>query len=309
MPTPVYCHISPQSQEVLPLFLAEIMVKPALEVRVNKPHAGLESFAFAVRSLRDGFPHAAHLAWRFFLRDTQADFRQSLLGYVWLLAPPLATTFVWVFLNRANLVRVGNGGIPYPVFVITGTVLWTAFNGSIMAMLSSIGPARGFMAKVQFPHESLIYSGIIKAALDAAVASVLTLPALVIYHIPWHTTAFLFPVALVASLIVGASLGLFLLPIATLYSDVARGIQLILRFGFFLTPIAFPLPAAGIARKLMTLNPLTPVVLTGRGWLTGTSEGMPVAFIGATVGCAVLAAMSLIFFKVVTPHLIERLGE
>ena len=44
------------------------------------------------------------LAWRLFMRDLSARYRQSLLGYVWAFLPPLAATIPFVFLQITGLV-------------------------------------------------------------------------------------------------------------------------------------------------------------------------------------------------------------
>jgi len=277
-------------------------------LRVITPHAGLDAFKIAARSLWTGFRQATQLAWRFFLRDTRADHRQSLLGYVWLVFPPLANTLVWVFLNGQNVIEVDSGPVPYPIFVLSGTILWAAFNGSLMGMLGVIGGARGMLAKVSFPHEALVYSAFIKSLTDALIASLLLLPALIVFDVSWQPAMMLFPVALLSSLLLGGALGLFALPLAALYSDVGRGVQLVLRFGFFLTPIIFQLPAQGMARRLMLLNPATPIIVTGRAWLTGSGEAMPAAFFAISFGSIALLGIGLLFYKVALPHLIERLS-
>jgi lipopolysaccharide transport system permease protein len=281
---------------------------PDTQIRVIVPHSGLNGFRFAVSSLWTALPQARALAWRLFLRDTQAAHRQSLLGYLWIILPPLVNTLVWVVLNHSGVVRIESGAVPYPVFVLVGTVLWAAFNGAIVATLGVVNDARGMLAKVNFPHESLVYTAFLKAAVDAMIPALLLVPALWLYRVPLQFSALLFPVALLASLTLGLALGLALVPIASLYSDVGRAVQLALRFGFFVTPVIFPLPAAGLARSLMMLNPLTTILVTGRTWLAGSGEAMPVAFVaifGAALACA---AIGLIFFKVVLPHLIERLS-
>jgi lipopolysaccharide transport system permease protein len=280
-----------------------------LPVRVIVPHSGLDGFRYALRSIFTGFAQARELAWRFFLRDTRASHRQSLLGYVWIVLPPLVNTLVWVLLNKSDVIRIESGAVPYPVFVLAGTVLWAAFNGAIMAAIGIVGDARGVLAKVNFPHESLVYSAFLKSLVDAAIPAVLLLPALLIYQIPLHTAALLFPVSLIASLLLGLALGLMLVPIASLYSDVGRAVQLALRFGFFVTPVIFPLPVAGLARNLMTLNPLTPIIVSGRTWLAGSGEAMPAGFFGVLLASILLIAIGLLFFKVAMPHLIERLSS
>jgi lipopolysaccharide transport system permease protein len=279
-----------------------------LPVRVLEPHSGLDAFRDAFRSLGTSFGQARQLAWRFFLRDTRADHRQSLLGYFWLVVPTLANTVVWVFLNDQKIIQVNSGAVPYPLFVLTGTVIWTAFNASLMAMLSVIGDARGVLAKVSFPNEALLYAAFLKSLLNALVTSLVLIPALVLFATAWPPAMLLFPVALIASLLLGCALGLIALPIAALYADVGRAVQVILRFGFFLTPVIFALPRAGVARRLMLLNPVTPVITSGRAWLTGSGEAMPGAFLAVVAGCAIVLALGLLIYKVALPHLVERLG-
>lgn len=280
-----------------------------MQVRVITPHSGLEGFSNALRSLVTSFDSARHLAWRFFLRDTRADHRQSILGYSWLLIVPLANTLVWVFLNDQNVINVATPEVHYAVFVLSGTILWTAFNGSLMAMLAVVNSARGLLAKVNFPHEALPYAAFLKSGLDAGIAAVLLLPALLMFDVPLRSSMALYPLAMLASLLLGSSLGLLVLPLAALYPDIGRAVQLGLRFGFFFTPVIFQLPAAGMARSAMLLNPATPVIVSGRAWLVGTGEAMPTGFAIVFAACLVVTAAALLFYKIAVPYLVERLGS
>ena len=281
---------------------------PNLAVRVITPHSGLNAFTEAISSLRTGFRPAAALAWRFFVRDTRAEHRQSLLGYFWLVFPALANTLTWIFLNNQKIVTIDSGSVPYPLFVLSGTILWSAFNASVMAMLNVVSAARSFLSKVNFPHESLIYAAVLKASTDSVLSALLLIPALFMYGAAGRAEAALFPLALLASLLLGSAIGLIVIPVAALYGDVSRVIQLVLRFGFFLTPVVFALPAHGLARRFMMLNPVTPLIVTGRAWLAGGAETMPGAFAGVAIGSVVVSIVGLVFYKIALPHLIERLG-
>lgn len=280
-----------------------------LTTHVMEPHSGLDAFHDAFDSMKTEFPQATRLAWRFFMRDTAAGYRQSLLGYMWLILPPLANTLVWVFLDSQKVIDVNSGSVPYALFVLSGAILWTAFNASVMAMLNVVNSARGLLAKVNFPHESLIYSAILTSIADALIASTLVIPTVLLFDAGWRPLMPLFIVALIGTLVLGVTIGLLLLPIAVLYSDVSRAIQLVLRFGFFVTPVIFQLPPSGTARELMLLNPVTPIIVSGRSWLTGSSESMPLAFSIIVGACLLLFLFGLLVYKVAVPHLIERLGS
>jgi lipopolysaccharide transport system permease protein len=216
---------------------------------------------------------------------------------------------VWVFLNHQRVITIDSGSVPYPLFVLSGVILWTAFNGSLMSMLGVIGAARAFLGKVNFPHESLIYSAVMKSLLDALLAALMVIPALFLFAGNFRSTIVLFPVALLGSIVAGTAIGILILPVAALYNDVSRAIQLVLRFAFFLAPVVFALPASGIARKIMLLNPATPIIATGRDWLTGSGEAMTVGFILVLAVSLLVLSFGMIVFKVVLPHLIERVAS
>ncbi len=280
-----------------------------LPVREYVPHAGLAGIRAALSSLVTGFGAARELAWRFFLRDTRAAYRQSALGYVWMFLPPLVNTLLWVLLNRSEVISIDSGGVPYPLFVLAGTILFGAFNSSVMATMGVVGQAGGMLAKVNFPHESLVYNALFKSLLDAFVPAILLVPGLIMYKIQPSATMLLFPLALCGTVLFGLACGLILVPIGSLYSDVGRAVQLALRLSFFVTPVIFPLPQEGLARTLMSANPLSALIVSGRSWLAGAGEILPVAFTVVMIGSLLLALLGLVIYKVAMPHLIERLSS
>ena len=279
-----------------------------LPLRVITPHNGLEAFTYAVRSIIRDFPQSRSLAWRMMLRDTRALYRQSLLGFGWMFLPPLATVLVWVLLNRSSLVVIDSGSVPYPLFVIAGTILWTAFNSAVMAMQEIMGNARSMLSKINFPHEALIMAALGKALLNSAIPAVLLLAAMLMYRVSPQPGMWLFPLGFLVLLLLGAGLGLLFVPIGALYGDVGRAIQFGLRFGFFITPVVYALPDSGLTRALLMWNPVTAPLVTSRAGLVGgeTVLGMETTVVG--VISLLILVLATVVFKVVLPQLIERLG-
>ena len=279
-----------------------------LQERIITPHNGIEAFTDASRSMVRDWPFTRGLAWRMFLRDTRATYRQSFLGYFWLLLPALANTLVWVFLNGAKVVNIDSGDVPYPLFVFTGTVLWTAFNGSLVGAMSIIEEARGTLAKVNFPHESLILTAFGKSLLNTAATAIFVIPFLFLYHVEFRTTMLLFPLGMLATILCGTALGLIVVPFAALFSDLGRAIHLGLRFGFFLTPVIFPVPKSGWGHQLMVLNPATSLFVTSRSWLIGGEPPMYLAFSLVVFASVILLTLGVVMLKVALPHIIERIS-
>ncbi|MEK7448135.1 MAG: ABC transporter permease, partial [Planctomycetota bacterium] len=67
------------------------------------------------------------LARRLIIRDLTAQYRQTIFGYLWAIIPPLATALIFIFLNSAKILAVPQTEVPYPVYVMTGTIFWQLF--------------------------------------------------------------------------------------------------------------------------------------------------------------------------------------
>lgn len=282
--------------------------KSELPVKVITPHEGAEAFSFAFSSMIKDFSQSRALAWRMLLRDVRAMYRQSLLGYVWMILPPIATAFVWVFLNDRNLVNIETGDVPYTLFVLTGSILWAAFNGAMVSMQGIMGGAKNMLSKVNFPHEALVLTGFGKALLNSAIPMLVLIPALIVFDVDFQFSMFLFVVGFFTLILLGGAIGLIFVPIGALYGDVARALQLALRFGFFVTPVIYALPDSGATRTLLLLNPVTAPLVSARSWLLGGEDPVVMLMLVIAMVSLLLLVIGVIFFKVTMPHIIERLN-
>jgi lipopolysaccharide transport system permease protein len=277
-----------------------------LPVRVITPHDGTEAFKFALSSLLRDWRVSRDLAWRIFVRDTQASFRGSFLGWLWIVLPVLANSLVWMFLSGTSVLSIKTGTVPYPLFVFVGNLLWVCFNNALVGGLGVLNEAQGTLGKVNFPPESLVVVVLWKSFLNLAV-TLLALPMfLLLYPVPWRSEILLFPIGVVLTIGWGLSLGLILVPVAALFQDLSRAVHLSLRFLFFLTPVVFPLPESGIARTLMLWNPATCLITASRGWLLGGERADVGALLSVGAASVLLLAVGVIALKVSIPHIVER---
>lgn len=280
-----------------------------LPVRVITPVSGADSLREILVSLVRDFPAARQLAWRLFLRDTRAQYRQSILGFVWLFLPPIANTGVWIFLNSQNIITVDTGNVSYPLFVLTGTVLWGAFSAALSGSIGVVGEAAGMISKLNFPHEALLLSAFLKVSLNTLIQSLLLIPAFFFLSVtPDFGIAWL-PVGLLFLILLGFAIGVFLIPLGTLYTDVGRGVQLALRFAFFLTPVVYPIPDTGIGRWLATVNPVSPLLVTTRGFMLGGEPYEWLTALVVAVASIVLLCFGVLIYKLAMPRLIERMSS
>jgi len=259
--------------------------------------------------MRQDLAASRQLAWRLTLRDLSAQYRQALLGFLWAIILPLANTLVWIFLSRSGVVSVSETPLPYPIYVFTGTMLWAILMDALNAPLQVVNASKSLLAKVNFPREALVLSGIYQTVFNALIKVALLLFVLLLMGIYPGWAILLFPIALLSLVLVGTLIGLALTPVGLLYTDVGKAIPLLMQFLMYLSPVVFAMPKEGLPATLFQLNPLTPIILTGRDWLTGLTPEYLGYFWAVSVMTVILLIVFWIVFRLAMPILIERMGS
>lgn len=276
---------------------------------VYGPHSALRAPGSLLRALWADIKASRGLAWRLAQRDIRAQYRGSYLSYAWAFITPLASTLVWIFLNRTGIVKVSDAGMPYAAFVFSGTMLWQVFTESLSMPLVQLIGAKSMMAKLNFPREALLVSGAIKLGWSAAVKCVILVPAIWLLGVSPDVHLVLFPLAVAMIVLAGFSLGLLLAPIGLLYSDISRGLPVVAQFLMFVSPVLYPAPSAGVLGKIMLFNPMAPLITTARGWLTGTATADPAGFVIVSGLLGVFLFLGLVLYRITLPVLIERISS
>jgi lipopolysaccharide transport system permease protein len=248
------------------------------------------------------------LALTLFKRDMKAQFRQSVLGYAWLFFPPIATTLVWLFLNRSGVVQVADTGMPYPAFVMIGTLLWQAFLDSLTKPISALNAAKSMLVKLNFPRIAPVLAGIGETSLISAIRLVLLIPIFLYVGMYPSWTIVFFPFAYLALVLLGTAIGSFLTPIGLLYTDVGRAIGILGQFAMYATPVVYPIATAGLLGWVNKINPITYLIETGRATLVGGPFELVLPALAITAAAFVLLLIGWTIFHITVPRIIERMG-
>ena len=197
-----------------------------------------------------------HLVGALLVRDIKAAQKQTVLGFLWLLISPLlaVATYSIVF---GRLVGLPSDGVPYPIFVFAGQIVWDAFAQALKGTTTSVVQNSHFVQKVYFPRLIMPATAALTGVLNVAIVLAGLLAMLFWYgfHPSWHVVFAAPIIALVLALALGA--GMLLAPLNVMYRDVAGLTAVALQFGFYLTPIVYSttlIPAK--RRALLLLNPL-----------------------------------------------------
>ena len=279
----------------------------ALETRVYKKERTIKMGALLKASLTDMY-RSRFLARQLAERDIKAQYRQSYLGILWAFVTPLATAAVWIFLNNSGTVRLSDTGVPYPVYAFSGTLIWSIIVASINSPMASTNAAKGILTKINFPKEALLLSGIYKLLFDSAIKILLLVAFVFIFGVGFHYSLLLLPIAVLAAVLFGSTLGLFLTPLGLLYKDISKIISFGMQFLMYVTPVVYAIPKTGIMKTLMTYNPITPIILTTRDLVVGFQPEFLNYFIGVLALCVPLLFLGLVIYRIAIPIIVERLS-
>lgn len=270
--------------------------------------SSLRQPATLIRSMWRDTLASRELAWRLFIRDVAAQHRQSLLGYLWLLVPPLITMSIWVLLRSQGIIGIGETETPYPVFVLTGLVVWEAFKGALNAPGMMIEQSSSLLGKVNFPREALLIAGLGHVCLDLAVRLSLLAAVFLWFGMPLTRAAVLAPLGLIAVVGLGYGIGLLLAPAGMLFRDVGRAMSAVVGLWFFVTPVVYPPPGGQAGFYINRVNPVSPLLIGTREMLTTGIVTRPGDFAVAAAATVIVFAFGWTLFRLAAPHLVARLG-
>ncbi len=280
----------------------------SLTVRIYSPEPLLGHPVTLIRNILKDLMAGRELAWRLFIRDLSAQYRQTYFGYVWAFLPPLVASLTFIFLNSQGIVNIDTGGIPYPAFAMMGTLLWQVFVDGIMCSPNALTAAKPMLAKINFPREAILMGGLYMVVFNFLIRLLLVAAVMVFWKIIPSPSILFFPVAMAALLAAGFCIGLALTPIAGFYGDVSRAIPMVAQFWMLLTPVVYPARTEGLAGILTTWNPVSPLIVSARESLTGQDLSLLIPF-AIVAACSLIATfLGLVGFRIAMPHLIARMG-
>jgi ABC-2 type transport system permease protein len=207
--------------------------------------------------------------------ELKVKYKNSVLGFVWsMLNPALYLAVYWVVFDLI----LGTGIPNFPIFLLSGILVWNLFATSLGSATSSVVANAGLVRKVSFPREILPLASVGAALVHFFLQAIVLVLALVVfqYQVAWAYLPLL-PVALFALLFFVAALGVLLGSINVYLRDTAHFVELALIAWFFMTPIVYPYEtvAAKLGDKswIFLLNPITDIVLTFQRAIYGQVSG------------------------------------
>lgn len=237
------------------------------------------------------------LLYFFIWRDLKVRYKQTVIGILWAVFNPFITMVVFsIFFG--HLAKMPSDGIPYPIFVYVGLLLWQFFSVSLTQASNSLVANKDIITKVYFPRLILPISSVITNFVDFFIASAILIGLMFYYHYsPVWLGLLILPLLLLITFVVAMGLGLILAAVNVKYRDVRYVLPFFIQILLFVTPVIYPLSILKSYYWLLALNPMTGVISAARAAILGqTAIDWNLLLISAWLGLLLLA-IGLIYFK------------
>jgi lipopolysaccharide transport system permease protein len=196
-------------------------------------------------------------------RDIKVRYKQTLLGVLWAVLQPLALMLVFWLLLAKNF-QLSTNEIPAPLFYYSGLLLWNFFSSSVLSASNSMVENADMIKKIYFPRLIIPGSAILTAFFDFLVASILFVLIVIYFYttgleIAWLRLVCYFPLGVSLVLISATGIGVLISALNVKYRDFRYVIPFVVQFGFFVSPVIFPLDSVELdwLRNILAINPVS----------------------------------------------------
>jgi len=186
-------------------------------------------------------------------RDILTRYKRSFLGVAWTMLNPLGIMIVMTIVFSHLF-----GSTPgYPVFVLSGLLVWNFFSKSTSAAMNSMVWGGGLLKRIYLPRSSFSLSAIGTEIVNMILSLVPLILVMLVTRFPFHISMLYLPVSILMISLFSLGMALLLSTFSVVFPDVVEMYQIILTAWMYLTPIIYPVTTFPEKyRYLMVYNPL-----------------------------------------------------
>lgn len=231
-------------------------------------------------------------------RDIKVKYKQTYLGVIWALLQPLGMMLIFTFIFSRTL-KIETGSIPYPVFVLSGLILWGLFNSSVSHAAESMIQNANIIKKIYFPRLIIPCSSILVALFDFLMALIVFIILCFWYqHSISMELIIFFPLGILLTLVAAFGLGSFFAALNIKFRDFRYVVPFLLQVLFFSSQVIYPLYSIspGYLKNILAINPMNGAIELFRAPLAGTDPDWNVIIISFTTA-VFMAIIGLFYFR------------
>lgn len=192
-------------------------------------------------------------------RDVKVKYKQTVLGVLWAVFQPVIMTALFT-LGFGNMIATQTQlSIPYPVFALSGFLLWNVFSSGLSNAGNSMVSNANIIKKIYFPRLIIPISSILVSLIDFVMAFIVFIPVMMFYEtsMVWQAI-YLIPLSILLTILAAFGLGVFLSALNVKYRDFRYILPFFIQALLFATPIIYPITITGSGpfNWLLRLNPM-----------------------------------------------------
>ncbi len=247
--------------------------------------------------------HYRDLILLFVRRDFVSQYKQTILGPLWIFIQPIFTTITFLFVFN-KIAKLSTNGINATLFYMSGITLWNYFADCLTKTSNTFVSNAGIFGKVYFPRLvtpiSIVLSSLIKLAIQLSLFVLVYIAFLILgtQSFSINFSILLLPLYVLTMAVLGFGLGVLFSSLTTKYRDLSYllvfGIQLMM----YATPVIYPLSSTGgKLRTFLLLNPMTAIIENFKYSVFGQGEFLVSGIVYSVCFSLLVAIVGIIVFN------------
>ncbi|NLA43291.1 ABC transporter permease [Candidatus Saccharibacteria bacterium] len=197
------------------------------------------------------------------ITDFKLRYQGSVLGYAWSVLKPLFL-FAILYIVFDKFLKLGRDIEHFPVYLLTGIVLWTFFTEATIQGLHSIVSRGSLIRKISFPKYIIVISSTVSALINLSINMAVVFIFCILSGVHLSIDVVLIVPLILELYIFALAIAFLLSAINTKFRDVGYLWEIFLQAAFYATPILYPLQMvmsqSALAAKVLMLNPVAQVI-------------------------------------------------
>ncbi|MCM8794469.1 MAG: ABC transporter permease [Candidatus Omnitrophica bacterium] len=257
---------------------------------------GPSSEGTVIRTPRVSLRWTAELLWAFTIHRISIRYKETMLGFGWILLHPVGLTVIFNYIRRIAQIPVGD--VPYPLFTATGLVAWSLTSLVVNQSVGCITSYHLLLKRVALPKIIFPISVILTSIADLLVMMVLLVGLFFYYSyaVSWKSVWVLLPFVTHLGFLIGLSC---LISLAVVFlRDIGYAANSILQLWFLASPVFYPSSMVPEEFKwLATWNPMTGLIEGYRSTLLLGQIPDPQSFIPAATIASAMLGLGLFLYR------------
>jgi len=213
-----------------------------------------------IATLKSKYRYSLILLRELVVTDFKLRYQSSVLGYLWSLLRPLAL-FAILYLVFSEFLKVGDSIPHYPIYLLTGIVLWNFFGEVTNGSVSAIVNKGDLLRKINFPKYVILLATSFSALINLSINILVIVVLASLVGVDVSISAFALPFLLLEFFVFALATGFLLSALFVKFRDVNYIWEVMMQGLFYATPILYPLSLVPSQfAHILLLNPAAQII-------------------------------------------------